>query len=85
MSLLTEKLDSIPVAQVSTGRIASALAGLSEGVAKRCLYVVQGALRIAVVQNAVKSNVARELKTSDIHSAPLRRIPRTHVSALSRL
>lgn len=80
LSLLKKKLGSLPVEQVLTGRIASALKGLSEGNVKRCLYVIKGALREAVVQNSVKWNVARELKTSDIHSAPLRRIPRLHVS-----
>lgn len=80
VDLLKERLGSVPVEHITTGRIAAALEGLPASTAQRCLHVTQQALRIAVVQNAVKTNVARELKSTDINSAPKERVPRTAVS-----
>jgi integrase len=80
VKLLKERLGDVPASLITTGKIADALSGLPASTAHRCLYITQQALRIAVVQNAVKTNVARELKSTDINSAPKERVPRTAVS-----
>jgi len=79
LDLLKAKLGDVPVSMITTGKIAEALSGEPASVAHRCLHICQQTLRIAVVQNAVTSNCARELKSSDIPSAPKVKVPRTPV------
>lgn len=77
VEVLKERLGPVPVSMVTTGRIAAALDGLPETTANRCLHICQQALRIAKVQGAVSANEARELKASDLNSAPKVKTPRT--------
>jgi integrase len=79
VELLKRKLGDVPVSLITTGKIADALEGEAASVVHRCLHICQASLRIAVVQNAVQTNAARELTSADIHSAPKVKVPRNSV------
>jgi integrase len=75
--IVTAKLGLMPPAVITTRTIRQELKGLPASTAKRALYVIRESLRLAVLDGAVESNIARELTPDDMHAQDRVSVPRT--------